>query len=58
MADKSRDGTRCRGLLGLRRVLAEDGGAAPVGVTLPELTPHPEDVVAALAEHDVTVDLS
>ncbi|WP_168584247.1 hypothetical protein [Saccharopolyspora sp. ASAGF58] len=38
LADKSRDGTRCRGLLGLRRVLAEDGGAAPVGVTFPELT--------------------
>ncbi|WP_190823510.1 saccharopine dehydrogenase family protein [Saccharopolyspora pogona] len=50
--------TAVGGLLGLRRVLGEDGGAAPVGVTFPELTPHPEDVVAALAEHDVTVDLS
>lgn len=50
--------TAVGGLLGLRRVLGEDGGAAPVGVTFPELTPRPEDVIAALANHDVAVELS
>ncbi|MFF7727083.1 saccharopine dehydrogenase [Streptomyces sp. NPDC008001] len=40
--------TAVGGLLGLRRVLGEDGSTAPGGVVFPEMTPAPQDVVAAL----------
>ncbi|MFF5207945.1 saccharopine dehydrogenase [Streptosporangium sp. NPDC000396] len=42
-------------LLGLRRVLGEDGAVAPVGVVFPEQTPLPSAVLPALAEAGVEV---
>ncbi len=50
--------TALGGLLGLRRVLGEDGAAAPRGVVFPEMTPVPQDVVAALEKAGVGVELS
>ncbi|MEU9502117.1 saccharopine dehydrogenase [Streptomyces sp. NPDC048196] len=50
--------TALGGLLGLRRVLGEDGAAAPRGVVFPEMTPVPQDVVAALEKAGVGVEVS
>ncbi|GAB7031812.1 saccharopine dehydrogenase [Streptomyces sp. NPDC021749] len=50
--------TALGGLLGLRRVLGEDGAAAPSGVVFPEMTPLPQDVVAALEKAGVGVEVS
>ncbi len=50
--------TALGGLLGLRRVLGEDGAAAPEGVAFPEMTPLPQDVVAALEKAGVKVEVS
>ncbi|MGW2399911.1 saccharopine dehydrogenase [Kitasatospora sp. NPDC001664] len=43
-------------LLGLRRVLGEDGAAAPSGLAFPEQHPLPGGVLAALAELGVVVE--
>ncbi|MFI5527898.1 saccharopine dehydrogenase [Kitasatospora sp. NPDC051853] len=43
-------------LLGLRRVLGEDGAPAPVGTVFPEQHPVPGGVVGALAELGVVVE--
>ncbi|MEV4744128.1 saccharopine dehydrogenase [Streptomyces sp. NPDC049555] len=45
-------------LLGLRRVLGEDGAPPPGGVVFPEMTPRPHDVVPALEKAHVEVTLS
>ncbi|MFI6768858.1 saccharopine dehydrogenase [Streptomyces sp. NPDC050355] len=50
--------TALGGLLGLRRVLGEDGAAAPEGVAFPEMTPLPQDVVGALEKAGVKVEVS
>ncbi|WP_241777786.1 saccharopine dehydrogenase [Streptomyces sp. CT34] len=50
--------TALGGLLGLRRVLGEDGAAAPGGVVFPEMTPVPGDVVSALEKAGVEVAVS
>ncbi|MFF4607018.1 saccharopine dehydrogenase [Streptomyces sp. NPDC001339] len=50
--------TALGGLLGLRRVLGEDGAAAPGGVVFPEMTPVPRDVVGVLEQAGVEVELS
>ncbi|MER6946449.1 saccharopine dehydrogenase [Nonomuraea sp. NPDC000554] len=50
--------TAVGGLLGLRRVLGEDGAPPPRGVAFPEMTPVPQDVIPALEELRVTVDVS
>ncbi|GAU64667.1 hypothetical protein SSP35_01_00020 [Streptomyces sp. NBRC 110611] len=50
--------TALGGLLGLRRVLGEDGAAAPRGVVFPEMTPVPRSVVSELEKAGVEVELS
>ncbi|MGW1373973.1 saccharopine dehydrogenase [Streptomyces sp. NPDC002446] len=50
--------TALGGLLGLRRVLGEDGAAAPSGVVFPEMTPVPQDVVSVLEKAGVGVEVS
>ncbi|MEV5436008.1 saccharopine dehydrogenase [Streptomyces sp. NPDC052682] len=50
--------TALGGLLGLRRVLGEDGHPAPRGVVFPEQTPAPGEVVAALEKAGVEVTVS
>ncbi|MFI0717111.1 saccharopine dehydrogenase [Streptomyces inhibens] len=49
--------TALGGLLGLRRVLGEDGAEAPRGVVFPEMTPVPQDVVPALEKAGVKVEV-
>lgn len=50
--------TALGGLLGLRRVLGEDGSPAPTGVVFPEMTPSPHDVIRALTTSGVEVTVS
>ncbi|MHC5903902.1 saccharopine dehydrogenase family protein [Streptomyces sp. S6] len=50
--------TALGGLFGLRRVLGEDGSPAPDGVVFPEMTPAPQDVLAALGAFGVEVTVS
>ncbi|REK87340.1 saccharopine dehydrogenase [Streptomyces inhibens] len=50
--------TALGGLLGLRRVLGEDGAKAPRGVVFPEMTPVPQDVVPALEKAGVKVEVA
>ncbi|MEU9125021.1 saccharopine dehydrogenase [Streptomyces sp. NPDC048506] len=50
--------TALGGLLGLRRVLGEDGAAAPRGVVFPEMTPVPQNTLSALAKAGVKVEVS
>ncbi|GLF94955.1 saccharopine dehydrogenase family protein [Streptomyces yaizuensis] len=50
--------TAVGGLLGLRRVLGDDGAPAPgAGLALPEAHPLPETVLSALAAEGVVVDI-
>lgn len=50
--------TALGGLLGLRRVLGEDGAEAPRGVVFPEMTPLPQDVVSAVEKAGVRVEVA
>ncbi|WP_414507476.1 saccharopine dehydrogenase [Streptomyces sp. NEAU-L66] len=50
--------TAVGGLLGLRRVLGEDGAPVPRGVAFPEMTPAPQDVLAALEKAGVKVEVA
>ncbi|GHF69126.1 hypothetical protein GCM10010218_58120 [Streptomyces mashuensis] len=50
--------TALGGVLGLRRVLGEDGAPAPSGVVFPELTPVPQEVLPALEKAGVEVTVS
>jgi len=50
--------TALGGLLGLRRVLGEDGSPAPEGVVFAEQTPAPQEVVPALEKAGVEVTVS
>ncbi|MFF5518847.1 saccharopine dehydrogenase family protein [Streptomyces coeruleorubidus] len=50
--------TALGGLLGLRRVLGEDGSPAPEGVVFAEQTPSPREVIPALEKAGIEVTVS